>query len=149
MWNIARLFALLFALSAAPAFAGPSEDANLLIDRWVTAFNANDAEAVVKLYTPDAILLGTSSPIMSEGTAAIQAYFSRLPGSGFKAALGEHRTIILSDGAVVATGFYDFTLVVKGEPSPLAARFTMLLVKRDGQWLIEHHHSSQRPKPPQ
>jgi hypothetical protein len=57
--------------------------------------------------------------------------------------------VVLSDSAVLGTGFYEFTLIQDGKPAPTPARFTMVLVKRGSDWLIAHHHSSQRPKPPQ
>jgi hypothetical protein len=74
-------------VSATAALAGPAEDASAVVDRWAAAFTANDAEAVVKLYAPDAILLGTVSPQIADSTAAIRDYFSRLPGSGNKVAI--------------------------------------------------------------
>jgi uncharacterized protein (TIGR02246 family) len=142
----AALVALLLSLPSA-AFGGPAEEANVVIERWAAVFSANDAEAVVSLYSTDAVLLGTVSPTIAQGTEAIRAYFSRLPGSGNKVAIGDRRTIVINDAAVASAGFYDFTLIRDGQPVPNPARFTMLLVKRDGQWLIAHHHSSFRPKP--
>jgi uncharacterized protein (TIGR02246 family) len=140
---------MLLTLVPMSASAGPAEDASAVIDRWATAFNASDADAVLKLYASDALLLGTVSPILSEGTDPIRAYFARLPGSGTKVVIGEGRMVVLSDQAVLATGFYEFTRMQDGKPVPTPARFTMVLVKRDGAWLIAHHHSSQRPNPPQ
>ena len=67
--------------------------------RWSAAYSSNDPEAVVKNYWPDAILLGTVSPVMSEGTEAIRTYFSPLKGSGNKNAIGERRTIVLDENA--------------------------------------------------
>jgi uncharacterized protein (TIGR02246 family) len=141
------LIGVLFAPGA--AIAGPAEEAGAIIDRWAVAFSANDADAVVKLYAPEATLLGTVSPILSERTEAIRAYFARLPGSGFKVVFGERRVVALSDGAVLATGFYEFGRVVDGKPVLNPARFTIVVTKRGGEWLIAHHHSSQRPRPPQ
>ena len=46
------------------AIAGPGEEANAVIDRWSAAYSSNDPEAVVKNYRPDAILLGTESPVI-------------------------------------------------------------------------------------
>jgi uncharacterized protein (TIGR02246 family) len=140
---------MLLALVPMSASAGPAEDASAVIDRWATAFNANDADAVLKLYASDALLLGTVSPILSEGTDPIRAYFARLPGSGTKVVIGERRIVVLSGQAVLGTGFYEFTRMQDGKPVPTPARFTMVLVERDGAWLIAHHHSSQRPNPPQ
>lgn len=129
------------------AFAGPAEDASAVIDRWAAAFSANDADAVLTLYTPDAILLGTVAPNIDQGTASIRAYFSRLPGSGNKVVIGERRMAVLGDGAVLGAGFYEFTIVRDGKPTPSPARFSMVIVKRGADWFIAHHHSSQRPKP--
>ena len=69
--------------------AGPKEDAHAVIQRWSAAYTANDPEAVVKNYRPDAVLLGTVSPVLSEGTEAIRKYFSRLRELGTKIELGK------------------------------------------------------------
>ena len=134
-----------------PAVAGPSEDANAAIDRWSAAYTSNDPEAVTKSYCPDAILLGTVSPIISEGTKAVEKYFTdlHLEGSGNKNEIQERRTIVIDDNAVLVTGFYEFTRMKDGQPTPSPSRFTMLVTKRGGQWCIAHHHSSPHvlPKP--
>ena len=52
---------------------------------------------------------------------------------------------MLSDNAVLVTGFYEFTRSKEGKTLPSPARFTMLLIKHDGEWLIAHHHSSPAP----
>ena len=49
----------LILMSPAVAVAGPAEEASAVVDRFSAAYSSNDPEAVVKLYTPDAILLGT------------------------------------------------------------------------------------------
>lgn len=142
---MARMFFLAWTLfSAALAIAGPAEDANAVLDRWSAAYSANDPDAIVRNYWPDAILLGTVSPVISEGADSIAAYFARSKGSGNKNAVGERRAIVLSDTAVVLTGFYQFTLMQDGKPVPTPARFTMLMVKRGDEWRIAHHHSSPR-----
>ena len=139
----------LFVSLPSVALGGPAEEANALLDRWATAFSANDVAAVVSLYAPDAVLLGTVSPTIAQGTEAIRTYFARLSGSGSKVAIGERRTIVVNDAAVTSAGFYDFTIMRDGQPVSNPSRFTFLVIKRDGQWLIAHHHSSFRPKPPQ
>ena len=148
MRNVAQILSVvLLVLIPVTADAGPAEDANAVVDRWSAAYSSNDPEAVVKNYWPDAILLGTVSPVMSEGTEAIRTYFSPLKGSGNKNAIGERRTIVLGDNAVVVAGFYDFTRMQEGKPIPAPSRFTMLIVKRDGEWHIAHHHSSPHVQP--
>jgi hypothetical protein len=69
---VTQFFRLVFVVAVlmlpAVALAGPAEDANAVIDRWSAAYTSNDPEAVAQLYWPDAILLGTVSPVISQGT---------------------------------------------------------------------------------
>ena len=123
----------LILISPAVAIAGPAEEASAVVDRFSAAYSSNDPEAVVKLYTPDAILLGTVSPVISMGTEEIRKYFSMIKGSGNKNAIQERHTIVLGDNAVVVTGFYEFTRMKDGKPVPGPARFTMLIIKSGGE----------------
>jgi hypothetical protein len=76
MRNVAQILSVaLLVLIPVVAVAGPAEDANAVVDRWSAAYSSNDPELVVKNYWPDAILLGTVSPVMSEGTEAIGLIF--------------------------------------------------------------------------
>lgn len=140
---------LLMSLAATIVSAAPADEANAVIDRWSAAYTANDPEAIVKIYAPDAILLGTVSPVISVGTEAIRKYFSLVKGSGNKNAIQERHTIVLDDNAVVVTGYYEFTRMKDGQSSPSPSRFTMLVTKRNGEWQISHHHSSPRVLPKQ
>ena len=137
----------LILISPAVAIAGPAEEVNALVDRFSAAYTSNDPEAVVKLYSPDAILLGTVSPVISIGTEAIRKYFSMIKDSGNKNAIQERHTIVLGDNAVVVTGFYEFTRMQDGKPVPGPSRFTMLIIKSGGEWRIAHHHSSPHVQP--
>src|SRR5262249_22046750 len=129
----------LIVLSPAPVIAGAAEDANAALDRWSAAYTGNDPDTVARTYWPDAVLLGTVSPIMSEGTEAIRTYFLPLKGSDNKNEITERRTFVLNDSAVVVAGFYLFTRKVDGKPVPAPSRFTMLLTKRGNGWAIAHH----------
>ena len=135
-------FMALMLMSPAVALAGPAEDANEAVDRWSAAYSTNDPESIARNYWPDAMLLGTVSPVMSEGTQAIVTYFAPSKGSGNKNTIGERRTIVISDNAVVVAGFYTFTRMVEGKATPAPSRFTMLITKRGDDWRIAHHHSS-------
>ncbi len=142
------LFVLGFlTIASTVAEAGPAEDANAALARWSAAYTANDPEAITKNYWPDAILLGTVSPIISIGTDAITKYFSVVKGTGNKNEIGEKHTIVLDDNAVVVTGFYTFVRMVNGKPTPSPSRFTMLITRRNGEWRIAHHHSSPHVQP--
>jgi uncharacterized protein (TIGR02246 family) len=126
---------------AATAVAGPAEDAGAVIDQWSATYSANDRDALAKLYAPDAILLGTTDQVATRGTEEIRKYFVALEKGGRRNTIREKDLIVLSDDAVVGVGFYDFARKEQNyEPRP--SRFTMVVVKRDGRWMIVHHHSS-------
>jgi len=129
------------------AAAGPVDEANAAIDRWSAAYTANDPDAVTENYWPDAILLGTVSPVISVGTEAIRKYFALVKGSGNRNTIDERHSIVIADDAVLVTGFYTFIRMNTGKPVPSPSRFTMLLTKRNGTWRIAHHHSSPHVQP--
>lgn len=142
-WSIRSYFVVvLMLLLPAAALAGPAEDANTVVDRWSAAYTSNDPESVLRNYWPDAILLGTVSPVISTGTEAIRSYFSVIKGSGNRNTIDERHSIVLDENAVVVTGFYTFSRINNGQPVPSPSRFTMLITKRGGEWRIAHHHSS-------
>ena len=127
------VFSGLMLISPIVAVAGPAEDANLIVDRWSAAYSGNDPETIAKNYCPDAILLGTVSPVMSEGSQAIITYFTPIRSTGNKNAIDERRTISISDNAVLVTGFYTFTRMIDGKAVPGPSRFTMLVAKRGNE----------------
>jgi uncharacterized protein (TIGR02246 family) len=135
-------FVALLMLLPAQVLAGPAEEASVVIDRWAAALNANDADAVVKLYAPDGLLHGTSSPTLNAGTSAISEYFKVLPGSGNKVTIGDRHMVALGDAAAMGVGFYEFKSA-QGATRP--TRFTFVMIKRGPDWLIAHHHSSVLP----
>lgn len=141
------IFIAIMLMSPAVALAGPAEDANAAVDRWSVAFSGNDPETIASNYWPDAILLGTVSPVMSEGTQSIIKYFTPTKGTGNTNAINERRTITIDDNAVVVTGFYTFTRMVEGKAVPGPSRFTMLVTKRGNEWRLAHHHSSPHVQP--
>ncbi len=142
------LVALLWMLPAV-AIAGPADDANAVLDRWSAAITGNDPDAIADKYWPDAILLGTVSPVISQGREAIVKYFTPIKGTGNKNAVQERHAIVIDDNAVVLTGFYEFTRMQEGKPVPGPSRYTMLITKRGGEWRIMHHHSSPHVQPKQ
>ncbi len=142
-------FMALTLMSPTAAVADAAKEANAALDGFSAAYSANDVEKLVQLYAPSTILLGTNSPTISVGSDAVRAYFTnlKLAGSGNKNVIQERRTIVLNDNAVLVTGFYEFTRMKDGQLVPAPARFTVLLTKQDGKWLIAHQHSSPRAAP--
>ena len=145
--SVLVLTMLVLALTPILATAGPADDAGSVVDRWSTAFNSNDVDALVSLYAPDAVLVGSTGLSLKEGTEAIRGYFARLAKSGDKVVIGDRKIIVLDDNVSYATGFYEFSAVRNGEVRKSWAGFSMVLVKHGNDWLIAHHHSSQRSSP--
>ena len=59
---VSALFAV--AVIIPPALADEREDAYAGVERWSAAFNSGDVEQIVRVYTDDALVLGTLSPGM-------------------------------------------------------------------------------------
>lgn len=140
---LAPAFVLSGVLSTVPALAGPGEEASEVVDKWSATYSANDRNELVKLYAPDALLFGTTEKTAIRGTEGIREYFVALDKGGRRNTIQDKNVFILDDNAVVVAGFYDFAR--KDEDyKPRPSRYTMLIVKRDGKWMIAHHHSSPR-----
>jgi len=150
MRNAALIFGAI-AMIATPTFAeaGPTEEAAAVLDQWVAALNSNDVERIVATYLPDATVHGTVSPNLATGPGALRAYFAPAVKTKVQVKMGDSSTTALSDDAAVVAGFYEFSGTAPSGPYLIPARYSFVVAKRDGQWRIVHHHSSQRPKPPQ
>jgi uncharacterized protein (TIGR02246 family) len=145
--SVLVLAMLVLALTPILATAGPADDAGSVVDRWATAFNSNDVDALVSLYAPDAILLGSTGLTLKEEREGIRGYFARLAKSGDKVVIGDRKIVVLDDNIAYATGFYEFSAARNGDVKKSWAGFSMVLVKHTNDWLIAHHHSSQRSSP--
>jgi uncharacterized protein (TIGR02246 family) len=103
-------------------------------------------EGVVRLFAPDAVLLGTQSPNLATKTEQIENYFQGLrqfmPRS---VTFEDYSTIVISETAVLFAGLDTFTQTNDGKTVTRPVRFTMLIVKTDQGWRIRHFHSSARP----
>jgi uncharacterized protein (TIGR02246 family) len=144
MNTIARGLLASSMLAAAAAFAGPAEEASAVVDQWSATYSANDRQALAKLYAPDALLFGTTDKVATRGTEQILKYFEALDKGGRRNTIVEKTAMVVSPDGVVVAGFYDFARKDQ-DYQPRPSRFTMLVVKRDGKWVIQHHHSSPRP----
>ena len=130
--------------------AGPKEEVAAATQAWIDAMNSHDAERVVALYDPEAVLWGTRSPTLRDNPATVRDYFNilRTVDPSYKAVLGEQRIRVYGDMAI-NSGTYTFSEVRDGKPIIRPARFSIVYRNRDGRWLIVDHHSSAVPAPPQ
>jgi len=133
------------------ALAGARKDAYRAVEQWAAAFNAHDLDKVVAAYTPNALVLGTLSPVLASNADDLRAYFKRSVAAKSEVKLGEHAVVAISPKAVTFAGFYEFSRPGQDGAPPKVnpARYTFVVVKQNGVWKIVHHHSSPRPKPAQ
>jgi uncharacterized protein (TIGR02246 family) len=124
--------------AAAPAVAGPDEDAiRAHGHEWVRAFKAGDIEALMRLYTPDAEVALHGQPKL-KGVAAIRGYFTpRLktpPDADFL--LKEESLEVHGDMAIFLSRYW-FTLRTGGKAVEDAGRSLIVYRKgSDGRWRI-------------
>lgn len=109
------------------------------LDSWARAHTARDWDALVAMYTRDALFFG-STPALAVGHADIRAYFVALaphdePSVDFDLIASRAVTPDVVEVASVATFRW------AGNPG-VQIRFTHTLVNRDGAWLAAGHHAS-------
>ena len=121
------VFMLIASISTAAADS--KADALQIVDRWAKAFTASDVDAIVKLYAPDALFLGTGSKAVVTKPEGIRTYFEAglLVNRPRGASLNSFETMVLSDDAVLVTGLDTVTGVKDGVPISASGRVTFVV----------------------
>jgi uncharacterized protein (TIGR02246 family) len=122
-------------------------DAYDVVKKWAEAFNAGDAAATAALYAQDATIWGTQAQYLTTSPADIRTYFVEAARAGLKVKLGPHVLSPVSETCAVNAGHYEFSRTVDGQTANFPARYSFMLTKQDGAWMIAHQHSSILPKP--
>jgi uncharacterized protein (TIGR02246 family) len=152
MRSFPRLVSAGLALSAVllsfvpVASAGPKEDVAAATSAWGHALAEDNPDKLMPLYSDDAVLWGTLSPMLRADRSALRDYFvaafKALPG--LKVTFGDQLIRVYGDAAV-NTGYYTFSYMKEGETKSLPARYSFTYVKNGDHWLIVDHHSSAMP----
>ena len=139
---------LILMASISTATADSKADALQVIDRWAKAFTASDVDAIVKLYAPDALFMGTGSKAVVTKPEGIRSYFENalLVDKPRGASLNSFESMVLSDNAVLVTGLDATSRVKDGTPISTPGRVTFVVAKRGVDWQIVHFHRSAMPK---
>ena len=139
---------VVFAQLLSAAIAGPREDALQVVEKWAKAFTDSDVDAIVKLYAPDALIMGTGSKTVVVKPEEIRQYFEQalLNNRPRGATLDTYSTTVSSDTAVVVTGLDTVTGVRDGKPTSGNGRVTFVIAKRGADWQIVHFHRSSMPR---
>ena len=129
------------------AIAGPKEDALQVVEKWAKAFSDSDVDAIVKLYAPDALFLGTGSKTVVVTPEGIRKYFEQalLSNRPRGARLDSNSAMVVSDTTVVVSGLDTVTGVRDGSPISANGRVTFVIAKRGSDWQIVHFHRSAMP----
>lgn len=145
------LLSLSVLLSPYVATAAPADDATAVLTKWERDFNAGDVDSIIGLYAPGATVFGTLSPALTSGAEGLKAYFAA--GAKNKTqvkVIGNPTATKVSDAVIVLSGIYEFSGTrADGQSFTAPARYTFVVANVDGQWRIQHQHSSPQPKPPQ
>jgi uncharacterized protein (TIGR02246 family) len=138
------LLAMTLTASVSSAYAGPKEDAYQVVEKWGKAFTASDVDAIVRLYAPDALMIGTLGKVVLE---EIRKYFeialnTNKPRS---ASLNGAEALVVDDSTVIISPLDTVTGVKDGQPVIGLGRVTFVVAKRGSDWLIVHLHRSPLP----
>ena len=142
-------FAVAFVASQTGVRATSSDEASIraLEDRFVTAVNAKDVSAIMKVYVPDESLFvfDVVPPRQYVGAKAYAKDWTDLLGM-----LNGPLKFEISDLSVATNGTMGFGHSIqhltgsdtKGQPIDLTVRVTDVYRKIKGKWLVVHEHVS-------
>lgn len=112
---------------------------------WVEAYNARDAGRIAALYAPDATFWGTRSDTLRITPQQIAAYFEESVANPTLRVTIEQQSIRVYGDVAFNAGAYTVSDRKSGDEVKTPGRFSFVFNKRNGQWLIVHHHSSRMP----
>ena len=118
-----------------------------LFDRWNTALQTGNAQAVVDLYSPNAVLQPTVSNEVRTTPAQIKNYFDHFQPMKPVGQINYREIRQLGTNVAMDSGVYTFTLTeAAGTKRQVQARYTFVYEQVGGQWKILNHHSSAMPE---
>ena len=130
--------------AASPARSTPGET----LQAWVDAFNSRDPKRIVALYAPAAVFWGTTAKTIATTPAQVWDYFRDAGQRPATRVTIESSHLRLFGDVAVISGAYTFADVTDGQRSNVRpARYSIVLQRIDGVWLIVDHHSSRVPEP--
>lgn len=146
-WGLGPVVVLLLLVPAAIHAAEPGHRA---VDAaWVKAMKANDVNAVMKCYAPDAAAWLPGAPA-ARGEKAIRATYEGLLSANTVAGASiTEAGFRTARNVVVSWGTFSLTLAPKagGAPVTMAGRYTEVAERRGGKWVYVVDHASAEPAP--
>ena len=113
---------------------------------WLDTLLKKDPKQVAQMYSEDNTFLPTVSGDFKKGQSGAEDYFVHFLAKNPVGTVTEEAVNQISDEAYLHVGMYTFELDFDAGRQKVSARFTYLWRKNaNGDWRIEHHHSSMRP----
>jgi uncharacterized protein (TIGR02246 family) len=146
-----RASLLVLLLLLAPALVVHAADpATKEVDAaWLKGMKANDVDAVMKCYAPDAIAALPGAPL-ARGAKAIRSTYEGLLSANTVtdasiSEVGHRQTRNFATG----WGTFSLTLTPKagGSPTTMTGRYTVVVERRGGKWAYVVDHASAEPAP--
>ena len=115
---------------------------------WIKALlqEGNKVEALLALYKEDAVLLPTLSGKICCNKTDKQGYFEHFSNLGIYQVHTQAQHISISGNIAVNAGHYSFVREDQGQTIETFARYSFVYENNEGNWLINHHHSSLVPQ---
>ncbi len=118
-----------------------------LFDKFNAAWATKDPAAVTRLFTKDAVLLATVSNKPRTNHAEIQDYFvSFLKGSPVGTINSSTYKMGCNQAARLGTWTVTLTDAATGAKTDVKARYSFIYRLENGEWKIDHLHSSMMPE---
>jgi uncharacterized protein (TIGR02246 family) len=114
----------------------------------VTSGRSDASEAVLDLYTKDAIFIGSDSAQVRDNPADIRSYFNYFTKLPELAITGYRGNVRVYGDSAIESGYYTFAYKAGEQRETIPARFSIHYRRVNGEWKINDHHSSRLPEAP-
>jgi ketosteroid isomerase-like protein len=115
-----------------------------IIEKWSTAFNKLDAEALASLYSKSAFFFGSNPSLYrGNGNHGVVAYFNALPR--WSSPTVQFTDVVTAEVRPDLINFAGIASFVVGDDAPpLSVKITWVIAREDDDWKIVSHHVSSR-----
>jgi len=120
---------------------------NNVLNMWSVFFKNKNLNAIMRLYSNNAVLLATFNKDILQGRGNIMPYFVNLfKKENLNVVFDDKPIISPIDDAYVISGNYTFSYTENGKRVEVKARYSYVIEERGQNSRIINHHSSVRPE---
>jgi len=113
---------------------------------WLELVKSGDVDKISAMYTDDATFLPTVSGDFKRGKSGAKEYFEHFLAKNPIGKVVVEVVTPVDESSYLYSGMYNFELDTENGRSEVEARFSYFWKKVNGEWKINHHHSSLRPQ---